>query len=72
MLAAQALSPVTQALVVIGVGTFSTLLGFGVIPAGLDAKKAQTWRKRYAGNFRIGGPLVIVVGLVLLARALWM
>ena len=71
MLAAQALSPVTQALIVIGVGVFSTLLGFGVIPAGLDPKKAQTWRKRYAGNFRIGGPLVIVAGLVLLARAMW-
>jgi hypothetical protein len=71
MLAAQALSPVTQALVVIGVGVFSTLLGFGLIPAGLDAKKAQAWRKRYAGNFRIGGPLVIVVGLVMLARAMW-
>lgn len=71
MLAAQALSPMTQALVVIGVGVFSTLLGFGLIPAGLDPKKAQAWRRRYAGNFRIGGPLVIVVGLVLLARAVW-
>jgi len=71
MLAAQTLSPMMQALVVIGVGIFSTLLGFGLIPAGLDAKKAQAWRKRYSGNFRIGGPLVIVVGLVLLARAMW-
>ncbi len=71
MLAAQALSPVTQALIVIGVGVFSTLLGFGVIPAGLDPKKAQIWRKRYAGNFRIGGPLVIVAGLILFARAMW-
>jgi len=71
MLAAQSLSPVMQALVVIGVGVFSTLLGFGLIPAGLDAKKSQAWRKRYAGNFRIGGPLVIVAGLVLLARAMW-
>jgi len=69
--AAQSFSPTAQAVIVIGVGVFSTLLGFGLIPAGLDAKKAATWRKRYAGNFRIGGPLVIVAGLVLLARALW-
>jgi hypothetical protein len=72
MLAAQALSPTIQAFVVLGVGIFSTLLGFGLIPAGLDPKKAEAWRKRYAGNFRIGGPLVIVAGLVLLARALWL
>lgn len=71
MLAAQSVSPMIQALIVMGVGVFSTLLGFGLIPAGLDQKKAAAWRKRYAGNFRLGGPLVIVAGLVMLARALW-
>lgn len=71
LLNAQPLPPMTQALIVLGVGIFSTLLGFGLIPAGLDQKKAAAWRKRYAGNFRIGGPLVIAVGLVLLARAVW-
>ncbi len=70
MLAAQ-VPPVVQALVVLGVGAVSTLMGFGLIPAGLNPKKAEAWRKRYAGNFRIGGPLVIVAGLVLLAKALW-
>ena len=69
LLNAQPLPPMTQALVVIGVGVFSTLLGFGLIPAGLDQKKAAAWRKRYAGNLKIGGPLVILVGLGLLARA---
>jgi hypothetical protein len=69
--AAQSFSPTAQAIIVIGVGVFSTLLGFGLIPAGLDTKKAAAWRKRYAGNFRIGGPLVIVAGLALLARALF-
>ena len=72
LLNAQPLPPLTQALVVLGVGVFSTLLGFGLIPAGLDAKKAAAWRKRNAGNLRIGGPLVIAVGLLLLARALWL
>ncbi|MGE0765381.1 MAG: hypothetical protein AB7L90_02860 [Hyphomicrobiaceae bacterium] len=71
VLAAQSVSSTTQAIIVIGVGVFSTLLGFGLLPAGLDAKKAAAWRKRYSGNFRIGGPLVILAGLVLLGRALW-
>ena len=69
MLAAQSLSPAMQAYVVIGVGIFSTLLGFGLIPAGLNQKKAEAWRKRYSANFRIGGPLVIIAGLVMLVRA---
>ncbi len=71
MLAAQSVSPLLQAFIVLGVGVFSTLLGFGLIPAGLDQKKAAAWRKRYAGNFRLGGPLVIIAGFVMLARALW-
>ena len=72
MLSAQPLPPMTQAIVVLGVGLFSTLLGFGIIPAGLDPKKSAAWHKRYGGNLKIGGPLVILVGLALLARAwLW-
>ncbi len=72
LLSGQTVSPLTQALVVIGVGIFSTLLGFGLLPAGLNQKKAEQWRRRYAANFRIGGPLVIVAGLALLARAMWL
>jgi hypothetical protein len=70
LLAGQSFPPMTQALIVLGVGAFSTLLGFGLLPAGLDQKKAAAWRKRNARNFRIGGPLVILVGLVLLVRAM--
>lgn len=72
LLNAQSISPLTQAIVVIGVGVFSTLLGFGLVPAGFDQKKAAQWRKRYAANFRFGGPVVIVAGLALLVRALWL
>lgn len=72
LLNSQPLPPLTQAIIVLGVGVFSTLLGFGLIPAGFDPKKAGQWRKRYAANFRIGGPVVIAAGLVLLARALWL
>jgi hypothetical protein len=69
-LAGQSLPPMAQAVIVLGVGVFSTLLGFGLLPAGFDAKKAQAWRKRNARSFQIGGPLLILVGLGLLARAL--
>ncbi|MGE0698629.1 MAG: hypothetical protein AB7O57_05990 [Hyphomicrobiaceae bacterium] len=72
LLTSQPVPPLAQALVVLGVGVFSTLMGFGFIPAALDAKKAAAWRKRYAANFQIGGPLVVVAGLVLLVRALWL
>lgn len=68
---AASLPPMTQALIVLGVGVFSTLLGFGLLPAGLNQKKAEAWRKRHAGNLRIGGPLVILVGLVLLVKAMF-
>ena len=72
LLNAQPLPPLMQAVIVLAVGLFSTLLGFGLIPAGFDQKKAAQWRKRYAANFRIGGPVVMAAGAVLLARALWL
>jgi hypothetical protein len=68
---AQPLPPLMQAIIVLGVGVFSTLLGFGLLPTGFDQRKAAQWRKRYAANFQIGGPLVIAVGIVLLVRAMW-
>ncbi len=71
LLAGQSLPPMAQAVIVLGVGFFSTLLGFGLIPAGFDAKKAATWRKRHGRSFQIGGPLLILVGLGFLARALF-
>lgn len=71
MLAASSLPPAVQALVPLAVGIYTTLLGYGIVPASLDAKKAATWRKRYGGTAQIGGPLVILAGLVLGARAFW-
>jgi hypothetical protein len=71
MLAANTIPPIVQALVVLGVGTLTTLMAYGVIPPSLDAKKAVAWRKRYGRNLQIGGPLVIAAGLALLARAMW-
>lgn len=62
-------SPVLNALVVIGVGLFTTLMAFGIVPASLDARRARQWRARWGSGAKIGGPLVMVAGLALLARA---
>jgi hypothetical protein len=71
LFAAQSLPPTAQAFVVMGVGVVSTLLALGVIPASFDPKKAHQWRQRYGQKMKIGGPLVFLVGLVLLGRALF-
>lgn len=71
MLAAQSVPPLVQALVPLGLGVAATLMGLGLVPASLDAKKAAQWRKRWGSTYTVGGPLLIVVGLVMLARALW-
>lgn len=69
LFAAQSLPPAVQGFIVLGVGMVSTLLALGVLPASLDPKKAHQWRQRYGGKMRIGGPLIMLVGLVLLVRA---
>jgi len=70
ILAGTPVSPLAQALIVLAVGTFSTLAGFGIIPTSLDPKKAASWRKRYAATLQVGGPLLLLVGTGLLIRAL--
>lgn len=70
LFAAQSLPPMVQALVILGVGLVSTLMALGVVPASFDPAKAHKWRQRYGSKLMIGGPLVILVGLFMLARAL--
>ena len=70
--AAQSLPPMVQAVVILGVGIVSTLMAVGIIPASLDPAKAHKWRQRYGSKFIIGGPLVILVGLFMLVKALWL
>ena len=60
-----------EGLVPLGIGIYMTLVYFGIIPAGLDAKKAAKWRARWGSRLRLGGPLLIVVGLALIGRALF-
>lgn len=59
-----------EGLVPLGIGIYMTLVYFGIVPAGLDAKKAAKWRARWGPRLRFGGPLLIVVGLALIGRAL--
>lgn len=70
--AAQSLPPMAQAVIVLGVGLATTLMALGIVPASLDPKKAHQWRQRYGAKLKIGGPLVMLVGLVMLGRALFL
>lgn len=72
LFAAQSLPLTVQAFIVLGVGLVSTLMAIGVIPASLDPAKAHKWRQRYASKFMIGGPLIILVGLVMLGKVLFL
>lgn len=60
-----------EGLIPFGIGVYMTLVYFEWIPAGLDAKKAAKWRARWAPRLKFGGPLLIVVGLLLMARAVF-
>lgn len=71
MLAAANVPALLNGIIPIGVGIVTTLMGFGIVPASLDAKKAAKWQGRWGGKARLGGPLVILVGIVQLVRALY-
>ena len=71
MLVVNAYPGLFEGLIPLGIGVYMTLVYCGVIPAGLDAKKAAKWRARWEPRLRFGGPLLILVGLVLIGRALF-
>ena len=59
-----------EGLIPLGIGLYMTLAAFGIAPVSLDPKKSAAWRRQWAPKLRFGGPLLILVGLVQLARAL--
>jgi len=64
-------SAMLQALVPLAFGIYTSLLGYGIVPANFnDPKKASAWRARFGMQARIGGPLLIAFGLFQLYRAL--
>lgn len=71
MLAATLSTPLINALIALAFGVYTTLLGYGIVPANPgNPQKSSTWRARWGTQARIGGPLLVVAGLVLTARAL--
>lgn len=70
MLASSLSTPLINALIPLGFGIYLTLVGFDLLPVSSD-KKSQAARARWTKHGRIGGPLLIVVGLFFLARALF-
>ena len=50
MLVANAYPGLLEGLIPLGIGVYMTGVYFGVIPAGLDAKKAAKWRARAGGR----------------------
>lgn len=70
-LASQFSSALVNALVPLAFGIYSSLVGYGIVPAKPgDPKKSSQWRARWGTQARIGDPLLIVIGLFLTVRAL--
>lgn len=64
-------SAMLQALIPLAFGIYTSLLGYGIVPASFNnPKKASAWRARFGTQARIGGPLLIAFGLFQLFRAL--
>jgi hypothetical protein len=64
-------STLLQAIVPLVLGVYSSLLGYGIVPANFrDPKKSSAWRARWGKQARIGGPLLAAFGLFQLVRAL--
>ena len=70
MLFAAAWPRLLEGAIPLGIGIVSTLMAFGLLPASPDARKAARWHARWGPRARMGGPLLILVGLILLGRAL--
>ncbi len=70
-LATQINSALVNGLVPLAFGIYSSLIGYGIIPAHpSNPKKSSQWRARWGTQARIGGPILILVGLFLTVRAL--
>ena len=48
------------------------LLGYGIVPANPgNPQKSSTWRAKHASKAKLGGPLLISLGLFLTGRSVW-
>lgn len=59
-----------EGLIPLAIGIYMSLAALGIVPVSFDSKKSAAWRKQWAPKLRFGGPLLMIVGLVQLARFL--
>ena len=72
MLAAQLSSSLINGLIPLAFGVYSTLLGYGIVPANPgNPQKSSAWRAKHASKAKLGGPLLIILGLFLTGRSVW-
>lgn len=72
MLAAQLSSSLINGLIPLAFGIYATLLGYGIVPTNpSNPQKSSAWRARHASKAKLGGPLLIILGLFLTGRALF-
>ncbi len=65
-------SPVAKAAIIVVIGLVATLVGFGVVPPlAVAADKRHAWHARWGSRMQLGGPLILLVGLVQLGWALF-
>jgi hypothetical protein len=57
-----------DSIIMLGVGAYACAIGYGGLPApSKDPVAGQQWLARYGKLFRIIGPLLIVIALILAA-----
>ena len=72
MLAAQLNSALINGLIPLAFGVYTTLLGYGILPANPgNPTKSSAWRNRWGTQARIGGPVLVLFGLFMTAKALF-
>jgi len=54
-------------LIALSVGVYLLLLAYRVVPLGIkDAEKAEIWHRKFGKPAKILGPVIIVVGILLI------
>jgi hypothetical protein len=52
-------------IIMFAVGVYGTSVGFGWLPSPAPRMSAEDWQRRYGRLFKVIGPLLIVVSLLL-------
>ena len=72
MLAAQVNSALLNGVIPLAFGVYTSLLGYGIFPYHPgNPNKSSAWRARWGAQAKIAGPLLVLYGLFMTARALF-